>query len=301
MKPIPSPTGLITFDAVARHLSFSRAGRELYITQGAVSHRIRALEEELDVVLFTRTSRKVALTEAGHVLFHATREALARLRAGLAELDSLNAPSRVSVSCSPSFAIRWLVPHLGDFRAAVPDVELHICAEDELREPGSETIDVCIRFGPGGYRGVEAEQLTREKVTPVCSPLYLERHTLERPEDLERCLLLHDDVLADHAGHVGWAEWLAASGADVSGDRGLHFSHSHMALDAAIAAQGVALARRSLVRTALRQRQLVAPFELSLESGLNYWLITRRSAPSSRPVADFRAWLLATLGEESPT
>lgn len=296
MRPLPSIRGLAAFDAVARHLSFSRAGRELSVTQGAISHRIRGLEEELDTRLLTRTSRHVGLTEPGRVLFRATQEAFARLRAGLDEMDRARNPRRVTVSCSPSFAIRWLVPNLGDLSRAEPDIDVHVSAEDTLVEPRAGVIDACIRFGPGGYDGVEAERLREERVTPVASPLYLERHAVRRPEDLSRCRLLHDEVLASHADHVGWREWLERAGLDgLEEDEGMHFSHSHLALMAATSGQGVALARRSLVERELEDGHLVAPFSLELPSALTYWLITPKGTPPSPSMARFRAWLFAAL------
>lgn len=300
MTPLPSLTGLITFEAVARHLSFSKAGRELHVTQGAISHRIRALEEELGVVLLARTSRKVRLTEPGRVLLRATAEAFARLRAGITEMEAVGNPKRVTVSCSPSFAIRWLVPHLGDLRAHAPEVDLHVSAEDTLVEPDVALIDACIRFGGGGYTGVDVERLTHEVATAVCSPLYLEREQLRHPRDLARCRLLHDDVLSGHTLHVGWREWLDAAGlAEFVPAPGLHFSHSHLALDAAAAGQGVAIARRTLVRRQIASGLLVAPFDTSVESGLTYWLVTPRGTPMKGAMARFRDWLRVAIRAES--
>lgn len=299
MDALPSLLGLLTFDAVARHLGFSKAGRELHITQGAVSHRIRALEEELGQALLVRSSRRVRLTEPGRALFRATEDAFSRLRRGVAEMRAASHPSRVTVSCSPSFAIRWLVPHLGDFREQFPDIDIHISAEDELVEPGTSAIDVCIRFGPGAYNHVNAERLTRETVVAVCSPLYAKSVGLEVPSDLHRCMLLHDDVLAGHAAHVGWREWCEAAGlADLDADQGMHFSHSHLALDAAAAGQGIALARRSLVRQDLHFGRLVIPFDVEVDSLLTYWLMTPRGLDLSTAVRCFRSWLQSTLGAE---
>ena len=299
MKSLPSLLGLVAFDAVARHLSFSRAGRELHITQGAVSHRIRSLEDELGVVLLARTSRRVRLTEPGRVLQQATALAFGRLREGLLAMEALGDNRRLTVSCSPSFAIRWLVPRLADLRIHAPEVDLHVSAEDDLVEPGVGSIDFCIRFGAGGYDGVEAEQLTKETVTPVCSPLYLEREGLRGMGDLARCQLLHDDVLVGHAAHVGWRQWLDAAGLEtVSAARGLRFSHSHLALDAAAAAQGIALARRSLVHRQLEANQLVTPFDVELHSDLTYWLITPRRGPQKDSLRQFRAWIRAALGSQ---
>ncbi len=212
MKQLPSLLGLYTFDVVARHLNFSKAARDLHVTQGAVSHRIRGLEEELGATLMERNSRSVGLTAKGRVLLAATEEVFERLRRGLIEMEAVGNPDRVTVSCSPSFAIRWLVPRLGRLRASVPDIEVYISAEDALVRPGVGSVDVCIRFGPGGYPDVRAEQLDVETVAAVCSPLYRDTLGIETPNSLARCTLLHDDVLADDRLHVGRDEWLRAAG-----------------------------------------------------------------------------------------
>ena len=130
-------------------------------------------------------------------------------------------------------------------------------------EPASGAIDVCIRFGAGHYPDVGVERLTEERVSPVCTALYLDRHELREPSDLTRCRLLHDDVLLGHPDHIGWAEWLEAAGAPEVDTAGVHFSHSHLARDAAASGQGVALARSSLVRRQLEMGHLVTPFDVS--------------------------------------
>ncbi|HGG56629.1 MAG TPA: LysR family transcriptional regulator, partial [Nannocystis exedens] len=230
---------LTTFDAVARALSFTRAARRLHITQGAVSQRIRALEGDLGVQLFVRSTRAVRLTAAGEVLHRATRDALDRVEAGLVEMNALGKESQVTVSCSPSFAIRWLVPHLGALRIAAPEVNLHIAADDRLIAPGPGSVDVCIRYGQGGYGG-RVRRICAEALRPVCNPLYLRHHPMRTPADLAGAMLLHDDVLADHPGHIGWQEWLSHAGVpSIDGSAGLRFSHSHLALDAAAAGQGI--------------------------------------------------------------
>lgn len=299
MMDLPSIRSLRALDAVARHESFSRAARALHVTQGAVSQRIRTLEEEVGASVFTRAPGQVSLTPAGRALLRATRQAFGILRAGLAEVEALAHPRRVTVSCSPSFAIRWLVPHLGDLRTVAPEVEVHVSANDAIVTPSAGSIDVCIRFGPGGYSGVDAEPLGEERVTPVCTPLYAERQGLTTPGDLSRCRLLHDDVLVDLPEHVGWAEWLDAAGVTTVDPAGTHFSHSHLALDAAASGQGVALARTSLVRHQLAQGQLVAPFAVALSSGLTYWIVTPRGAPPGGATKAFCDWLRSSLRAEA--
>lgn len=309
MMQLPSFVGLETLEAVARHASFSRAARELHVSQGAVSHRIRALEEELGLPLLRRFARRVELTEAGRILVAGTIDARGRLEAALSAVDDLRHPERITVSCSPSFAIRWLVPHLGLLRDVAPGVELNVAAEDALRQPGRGGIDVCVRFGPGGYRNVRSECLSHEELTPVCSPLYLKHHPLPSPAALSAACLLHDDVLLDEKGHVGWREWLGAAGvAQLRGAQELHFSHSYLALDAAVAGQGVALGRSSLVRAQLRSGVLVAPFGVRVKSGLNYHLLRPlRRTDAEEPEAHraFCRWLRESLvaeenGAEAP-
>lgn len=300
MSRLPSLDALRVFQAAAHHRSFSRAARELHVTQGAVSHRIRGLEEALGQPLFERGHRRVEPTEAGRLLLRAVDEAMDTLEAGLAALGRPGQEGLVVVSCSPSFAIRWLVPHLPALRAALPHLDVRIAAEDRLVQPGHEGIDACIRYGPPGEPGpgaaVDEVQLSVEQVTPVLSPrLLAQGPPLSSPDDLRHCTLLHDEVLRDHPGRVGWERWLRAAGAtQVDPRRGPRFSHAHLALEAALAGQGVALARGILVARDLAEGRLVAPFALRLESGLTYRVLTPRRG--LRPaVRQFVDWLVAAV------
>jgi LysR family glycine cleavage system transcriptional activator len=290
---LPSLAGLEAFECVARHASFTRAAEELHVTQSAVSHRVRALEAQLGAALFVRLGRRVALTEEGKALAAATREAFALLRDGVARLERSKRGTALTVSCSPSFAIRWLVPRLPAFRARHPDLDVRIAADDRLVDPGQDGIDCCIRYGPGRYPGVQHTRLSVERIAPVCSPVLLARGPrLSKVDDLAKHVLLHDEVLRDHPGRIGWRAWLEAAGArKVDPERGPRFSHAHMAIEAAIAGQGVALGRTTLVRRDLDEGRLVRPFALELESGLAYWLLTPRGQPLGPAVRAFRAWL----------
>lgn len=291
MSQLPSLPGLEAFEAVARHKSFTRAARELHVTQSAISHRVRALEEQLGAPLFVREGKSVALTDAGRVLDEAVRDAFALLRDATRRLERTH-EATLTVSCSPSFAIRWLVPRLPSFRARHPELDLRIAADDRLVLPGRGGIDACLRYGPGDYDGVEHTRLAVERIAPVASPVLLERVPLREPADLAAHVLLHDEVLRDHPGRVGWRRWLEAAGArDVDPDRGPRFSHAHMALEAAVAGQGVALGRTTLVSRDLSEGRLVRPLSLELESGLAYWLLTPRGVTPPSPVRALAAWL----------
>lgn len=293
MPSLPSLAGLEAFEAVARHRSFTRAAAELHVTQSAVSHRVHALEAQLGAALFVRTGRRVELTDEGRALAEDATTAFVLLREGVARLERSKRGSSLTVSCSPSFAIRWLVPHLPSFRARNPELDVRIAADDRLVDPGRDGIDACIRYGAGRYEGVSHTRLSVERIAPVCSPSLRVR----RLSDLAKHVLLHDEVLREHPGRIGWHRWLEAAGArSVDPDRGPRFSHAHMALEAAIAGQGVALGRTTLVRRDIDEGRLVRPFPLELESGLAYWLLTPRGQGPAPAVRAFRAWLLTEIG-----
>jgi LysR family glycine cleavage system transcriptional activator len=207
---------------------------------------------------------------------------------------SLRRRGLLTVSCSPSFAIRWLVPRLPELSQELPGVDVRVAADDRLVRPGQNGVDVCVRFGTGPYNGgVHAQRLTQERWTPVCNPSMLERLPLSTPAGLEHATLLHDEAHADTPGRVGWGEWLEAAGLDPRwADRGPRFSHAHMALDAALAGQGIALGRPTLVERDLAAGRLVAPFpDRVTPSNLSYWLITDPSAQARPCVRAFGAWL----------
>jgi LysR family glycine cleavage system transcriptional activator len=299
MHELPPLDGLRTFHEVVRASSFTGAGRVLHVTQGAVSHRIRALEEQLGFRLFKRSARRVQLTSRGAILARATRDVFARLREAMREVEAYEERRSLTVSCSPSFALRWLVPHLVEYRELAPS-GVRLVAEDRLVEPGFGGIDACIRYGPGNYPGVRTTRLTTEQVIAVASPLLLQRQPLDAIEHLTEHTLLHDEVLSEHPGFVGWARWLREAGSPLDAGGGLRFSHAHMALDAAVAGHGVALARRTLVERDLQQGRLVSPLAHSVRSGLAYWLLTPEG-PQTGAVRRFGDWIVEALAGPEPS
>lgn len=283
---LPSLSGLEAFDAVVRVGSFTRAAAALHISQSAVSHRIRALERQLGQTLFVRRARNVELTEVGRELSLAVGDGFDRLRDGVRVLAG-RSRSTLTVSCSPSFAIRWLVPRLPDLRAAHPEIEVRLAADDRLAMPGVAGVDACLRYGAGDYADVALTRLAEERISPVVAPSL----GLRDPAELAGHVLLHDEVLRRHPGRVGWHRWLEAAGLDgIDPEAGPRFSHAHMAIEAAIAGQGVTLGRTSLVSRDLREGRLARPFDLELVSGLSYWLVTPRGEVGES-VTRFRSWL----------
>ncbi|MCB9745317.1 MAG: LysR family transcriptional regulator [Alphaproteobacteria bacterium] len=289
MSSLPSLNALQAFEAVARLGSFAAAAGELGVSPSAVSHRVRGLEEELGVPLLERSTRHVALSLAGGQLLPSVVQGLAQLEEGL---RALRAPSgALTVSCSPSLAIRWLVPRLHRFAELEPEIDVRVSAADALVEPGRAGVDVCLRYGAGGYVGVEALQLTDEEVFPVCSPRL--SGELRAPADLLGQRLLEGEALPGHPGRVGWSDWLAAAGLK-GGGRQVRYSHASLALEAAIAGQGVALGRSTLVADALDQGLLARPFALGLPSGLSYWFLTSQG-PQRPALRAFRRWVISEL------
>lgn len=285
---------MVAFEAVARHGSFTRAARELCVTQSAVSHRVRSLEAQLGTTLLIRTTRSVRLTDDGETLAAGVRRGLEAIEDALSAMHARRGPETLAVSCSPSFAIRWLVRHLPDFRRLEPSLAIRLAAEDRLVEPGREGIDVCIRFGAGHYPGFVVERLTHETVTVVASPAYLEAHPLRRLSELSRHALLHHEVLRDHPGRVHWPRY-AEGVRGVEAEIGARFSHAHMALEAALAGQGVALGRSTLVADDLEAGRLRAPLRRRIDSGLAYWFVTTHAGARDEGIQRFRAWLHAAL------
>jgi LysR family glycine cleavage system transcriptional activator len=296
---VPPLPALGALEAVFRLGSVTRAARELHLTQSAVSHRLRGLEVQLGVALLERHGRGVRLTADGVRLARAASEALQVLREAVVAVTQKPKGARgvLSISCSPSFAIRFLVPRLSVFRAEQPEFDLRVAADDVPVDPERSGVDASVRLAAGPSAGLACERLIDEVVFPVASPRLLERKPgLRSPKDLTAHTLLHDEALANEPSRVGWSAWLAAAGArQVDPSRGVRFSHAYLALEAALAGDGVALARRTLVADDLVRGRLVAPFALSVPSGLSYWLATASGVHRSEPLSALRAFLLASL------
>ena len=292
---LPSLPALHTFESAARLGSFTAAARELHVTQGAVSHQIRALEDDLGYLLFTRLPRRVELTQEGRLLGEAVTRGLERIAETLRRLEERRGRRWLSVSVSHSFAVRWLVPRLDAFGRLHPEADVRISSTNRMIDPRHEDIDLCIRFGEGGYPGLDSEVLITEDVFPVCSPRLLDDKPLEEPADLRHHTLLHDDVLLDHPQRPSWPRWMAAAGVELPERAGPHFSHTTMTMTAAVAGQGVALGRTCLVVDDIAEGRLVAPLRPSLRCPFSYWLVAPRGGLDRKAVAQFVQWLRAAL------
>ena len=297
-RRLPPLNSLRTFERAARHLSFTKASEELFVTQAAVSHQIKHLEEFLGVALFHRKNRKLTLTDEGSDYWPQIRDIFERLRNATDDLKFKGSSGTLNVSVTPTFAIEWLIPRLDTFKAAYPDIDVRITANNDDREVDfiGEDIDVAIYFSKGLYRkGVYMQRLLDEYMIPVCSPKLIESDIpLKEPKDLINHTLLHESSTED------WNRWLdkaSVVGIDVSHDT--IFSHTLMVLQAAIHCQGVALCYSVLAQQVINSGKLVTPFDITLSSINAYDLVCPEGMQDKSKIAAFRNWIKTTITEES--
>ncbi|MBT5432393.1 MAG: transcriptional regulator GcvA [Alphaproteobacteria bacterium] len=288
---------LRAFEAAARRLSFTEASDELAVTPAAISHQIRGLEDRLGMRLFERRTRAVALTEAGKLILPEVSQAFATMQRALARLERLHDDQHITVTLSPSLAARWLLPRLDRFQQHAPEIELRISASDELVDLALGEVDAAMRFGRGNYPGMQVDKLADVELFPVCAPLLASPdRPLDKPSDLARHNLLHDDSWSNASGVTpGWDMWLKTLGVQgVDLRRGDHFSDAGVIVQAAILGRGVALASHDMADQALENRQLIRPFEgndaVALEFGI--YFVCPPEALQRPQVAALRNWVL---------
>jgi LysR family glycine cleavage system transcriptional activator len=297
-RMLPGTRALRTFEAAARHLNFTRAANEVGLTPAAVSYQVKEIEEQLGVVLFARTSRSMALTAAGAVLFEAVAEALDTLQRAVGRARAtVRGSARLRVSLGARFATNWLFPRLAQFRAANPALELTFDISDRLRDFDADDIDVAIRFGAGRYDNARAQRLFGTVVVPVCSPTLLETGPpLERPQDLLQHTLCYVDCEVDGVAWPNWSMVLAAAGIDDFDDgRCVAFADSSHVVQAVIDGGAVGLVELDLIAGDLAQGRLVRLFDIgvSVAPEYAYHLVYPESSSQDPRVLAFRAWLLS--------
>jgi LysR family transcriptional regulator, glycine cleavage system transcriptional activator len=291
-RGLPSLNGFRAFEAAARHLSFTRAAAELNVTQAAISHRIKVLEEQLGVTLFKRLNRALLLTDEGQSLFPAVHAALEKIVSAVEDLHTRDVSRVLTVSTLDSFAFGWLGPRLSRFRDAHPDIDVRLATADHLVDFVHDDVDMAVRYGRGRWRGLNVVRLLTEELFPVCSPALLDQGPgLNGPEDLRHYTLLHDEMGID------WRMWLMAAGVTtIDPTRGPWFIHSQLVTQAAIAAEGVALGRSVLVADDLKAGRLVKPFDISLPAEYAYYIVCPTATASRPKIRAFRNWLLEEAG-----
>jgi len=298
---LPALDLLVGFEAAARHLSFTKAGEELFLTQSAVSRQIKELEEQLGVELFQRRHRALALTEAGKSFYASAAQVLATMRAATDRLRAQAGKKGLSVTTTPSFAALWLVPRLAGFMRSHPGVDVRIMADTRVQELDRDGLDLAIRHGPAALAGSNAVRLMGERVFPVCSPRLLKDKAkpLREPRDLRfHCLLQYDDPEGRHPW-LHWKAWLEVERvADLRPAGTLSFSGYEQIIPAALAGHGVALGRSPLVKDLVASGELVAPFKSSADPARAYYAVVSKTAGGRPEVNDFVAWLKQEAGKK---
>ncbi len=283
----PSLAALRAFETAARTLSFTGAADELNQTQGAISHQVNTLEARLGLKLFEREARGLRLTEAGGRYLPLVRDALDRLRTA-EDLIRSERPSVLTVTVSPNFASKWLVPRLGGFSVTHPNLDLRISASLQHVDFSREDIDLAVRHGNGSWPELHVTRLCAEELFPACSPALLRGGPpIRTTADLAGHVLVHD------RSRKHWRDWLAAFGIEGQDtERGPVFDQTALAIDAAAAGQGIALARSALASLDLIAGRLVRPLEEAMPAEFAYWIVCRKATADTPKISQFRSWLI---------
>jgi LysR family transcriptional regulator, regulator of gene expression of beta-lactamase len=275
---------LRAFSAAARHLSFTGAGKAMFVTQAAVSHQVKALEDQLGVSLFRRTTRGLVLTDEGHALAPVVEEALGRIEKMLAAIAKGTPPQVLNISVVGTYALGFLIERLPQFRALHPQIDLRLMTNNNVVDMWGESLDYAIRFGDGAWRAVESALLMRAPISPLCAPHFGE--TLKVPSDLASHRLLRSYRSQD------WTDWFGDTGVANITASGPIFDTSPAMVQAAILGEGIALAPPSMFSRELARGDIVQPFAASVDVG-GYWLTKLISKQTSPAMATFKAWILS--------
>ena len=282
---LPPMQALRAFEAAAREQSLTRAADSLRLTHGAISHQIKALEADLGVRLFARAGRGIRLTDEGERFAKRFRGALTELADAVREVADRSNPRLLRISVTPSFAGRWLLPRMARFAAAHPDIDLDVRANMANVDFQRDDAEAAVRYGMGSWDGVVSEHLLDELFFPVCSPQLAHGRLHRRPEDLARHTLLRSE-------DEFWQPWFAAAGLPwPEPDRGPIFNDASHLMQAAVAGQGIALARTSLLANDVRNGLLVRLFDIDVPSPRKYFLVYPPRLAESPKIALFRQWL----------
>ena len=293
-RRLPPLNALKAFEAAARSESFTRAAEELHVTQGAVSHQVKALEATLGLKLFNRERQRLTLTDAGRDYLAVVRDALDRIALGTERLVQRQTSGVLTVSTSPDFAAKWLVYRLGRFAESHPEIDLRVSATAPHVDFAREDVDLAVRHGDGKWPGLDAVRLCSERLFPVCSPnLISGRNRVKSAADLLKFPLLH---LNDW---TTWARWFEAAGVSEPVAHGPSVNQASMLIDLAVDGQGVALARTVLAAWDLINGRLVRPVDVSLRMSNTYWIVCPKVNANVPKIAAFREWLLAEAADDA--
>lgn len=289
-RRLPNLAALRAFEAAARHQNFSRAAEEIHLTHGAISHQVRALEQELGLALFSRHGKKIAVTTDGLRFAEVIRTSLSQIAQAAAVLQDVRRPERLTITTLPSFAARWLAPRLERFIEIYPDLEVSLHSSNHKVDFAKEGVDIAIRFGIGAkLPGLRSEHLMDDVYYPVLSPHFNGGDLPKNPQELLSSQLLrcHDEP---------WLGWFRLAGLDLpEPSGGLLYQDSSMLARAAHNGRGIALGRHSIVQSEVASGQLLRLFDISMPSPSSYYLVYPEQSLGLPHVQAFRVWLLQEI------
>ena len=298
LAKLPPLNSLKVFDAVVRHMSFSQAAAELYVTPAALSYQIKQLEEFLGVRLFNRLNRSIELTSHGKLIYPGIRQAFEQLSHTMHLLQQKRSGDVLVVSAGPAFTSKWLVPRLYRFLAKHPEIDARMSASLTLSNLKIDDVDVAVRFGMGSYQDCRTIKLFDDYITPLCSPDFLDKRGPLTISGLSKETLIYDD---SHIGQkfsiANWQDWFKGVGvANFSPQvRGLHFNIADHALSAAVNGTGVVLGRKMLAKSDLDAGRLVMPFEYKIKVDFAYYALCLESRVNEPHIKAFMDWLKAEI------
>jgi len=298
-RRLPPANSLVVFEAAARHLNFTRAAKELGVTQAAVSRQMQLLEDHLGTPMFQRTPRHLKLTPAGLRLYKAVTMGLEHIAGTAVELRRIGPEADLTVSSSVTFASYWLMHRVAKFRAAHPEIELKLVASAPVSDLASAGVDLAVRYGSGRWPGVRTARLMDNEIFAVCAPGYRAATSLSQPADLLDEVLLH---LAEYDRNwVTWDAWLKSFGvAGPARRRGLTFDNYLVLIQAALDGQGVALGGGRLAEDFIARGTLIRPMAATLGSDRGFYLLWPADSEQSQPARLFRDWIIAEANAEKP-
>ena len=292
-KRLPPLNSLKAFESAARFLSFTKAANELFVTQAAISHKIKILEDFLGVELFKRKNRALELTEFGKAYYVDITKILHRLVEATDKLLSLKSDKHLTISVPQTFGIQWLVPRLSEFNKLHPDIEVRLKGVDQDEGLLSQDIDIAIYYGRGNWDNLQVDRLVEEKLLVLAAPKLLAEKPIHDYQDLKHHTLLHIHT-RDNWQYM--ADYLPCDELNIQ--QGPIFSHTFMALQAAIHAQGVVLANRILAQQELDNGNLALVFDTNLRDPKSFYVVNHLDNSSDERIIAFRSWIIQTMNQE---
>lgn len=292
-KRLPPLNSLKSFESAARHLSFTKAADELFVTQAAVSHQIKSLEEFLGITLFKRKNRALELTEFGKAYFMDINKILRKLNDATERLLESKIEPYLNISVPQTFGIQWLVPHLSEFNQLHPEIEVRLTGVDEDEGGLNKDIDLAIYYGLGNWQNLQADRLAEEELLILAAPSLLADKPIHSKADLEQHTLIH---IHTHDNWQTMANYLALDELNIQ--QGPLFSHTFMALQAAIHGQGIVLANRLLASQEIENGTLKVVLETHLPDPKSFYVVNQLDRLDDSKIQAFRRWIIQSIKED---